>query len=144
MLNRTGVGTRRYGPNEPYRVGAQTLWAARPLDIGAILAFAGPSGHVFRDPKMPTHWSPPEASLVGFGSCDQVAGGRPERRVPRFAHGRREASLSNLAFMLSMLANCKQGVTKIGTAFVLEPISFRSLGRVAHARVVLASEFPAT
>ena len=32
---------------------------------------------------------------VGFGSCEQVAGGGPERRVPLFAHARREASRSS-------------------------------------------------
>src|SRR5262245_66313501 len=51
-------------------------------DIGAILTLADRSGRIFRDPKMPTHWSPPEVSPVGFGSCHEGAGGRSERRVP--------------------------------------------------------------
>ena len=84
-----GGRTRRRGSpqglsNRSYRVGAQARCPAPSDDIRAMSAFASHSGYVVRGPKMPIHWSPPKASPVGFGSCEQVAGGGPERRVPHF------------------------------------------------------------
>ena len=121
-----GGRTRRRGSpqslsNQPYRVGAQAHCPAPNDDIRAMSAFAGHSGYVFRGPKMPIHWSPPEASPVGFGFCEQVAGGGPERRVPHFAlrGGRHRAHRTETSrLMFSMLAKGKQGVTKIDSASV--------------------------
>jgi hypothetical protein len=81
--------------NQPYRVGAKAHCPPPSDDIRAMSTFASRSGYVFRGPKMQIHWNPPEANPVGFGSCEQVAGGGSERRVPLFAQARREASRSS-------------------------------------------------
>ena len=92
-----GGRTRRHGSpqglsSQPYRVRAQARCVARSDDIRLMPAFASSSGHVFKGPRMPMHWSPPEASHVG--SCDQVAGDGPERLLPHFAQRRWELSRS--------------------------------------------------
>jgi hypothetical protein len=121
----SGGRTRRRGSpqglsNQPYRVGAQARCPAPSDDIRAMSAFASHSEYV-RGPKMPIHWSPPKASPVGFGSCEQsrAAGPSVVSHFSLMRGGRHRAHRTETSrLMLSMLAKGKQGVTKIDSASV--------------------------